>query len=87
MKLYRHQLTVRGKGHFPVDMLRRDQCWPLTTADAIEVTEPVDNNPRCVIVEKLSQSDDPGTAWTLRRWESFGWEIVSNDCSPATAVL
>jgi hypothetical protein len=28
------QYVVSGRGDFPYDMLRRDQCWPSSAADA-----------------------------------------------------
>ena len=34
MPTYYHELTVRFRGEFPVDMLRHDCCWPKTGEDA-----------------------------------------------------
>ena len=63
--------TVRGRGIFPVDMLRYDQCAPVFPQDASNLL--------------LSDSDDFRDIQlncykrvpTFARWSSFGWVIIS----------
>lgn len=59
-------LTVRGNGDFPVDMLRYDECWPSTTADAVKLGDTTRRT-----VELLSDRNP-----TRDRWDSFCWTLV-----------
>lgn len=67
------RFTVRGRGKFPLDMLRRDQCWPVYESDSERI---------------LNQSIErdihlySAKGWlklTRKRWESFSWIIVETD--------
>lgn len=73
--------TVQGRGPFPVDMLRYDECWPI---DADSVSTIAAASPGA-----LSQSDPSHLArrrvrlTTIRpdgpsvgRWDSFGWRML-----------
>jgi len=59
---------VSGRGEFPVDMLRRDECYPYRTEDAMIIlggaTAPkrvgVFVSPRPPLID---------------RWDSFGWNV------------
>lgn len=71
-----YRITVSGKGNFPLDMLRYDQCWPRDSADAARIVPelPISAHeefgfwadPR--IVTLLSNKHP-----TEHRWLSFGW--------------
>lgn len=58
--------TVIGKGRFPFDMLRYDECWPSIDATALApIVEP--SVPLRSI--RMSSYKPP----TPQRWASFGW--------------
>ncbi|MCI0557519.1 MAG: hypothetical protein MN733_03410 [Nitrososphaera sp.] len=61
---------VQGVGHFPLDMLRYDACWPYGTNDALAI--PYDaqkGSPRTI---ELASHSLP----TEARWRSFGWRVL-----------
>ena len=71
--------TVEGRGTFPLDMLRRDQCWPVGPDDVARMGLTRDDagfntNPRCVRLTKFSRSRWPQS--NTARWESFGWKVI-----------
>jgi hypothetical protein len=61
--------VARGLGPFPIEMLRRDQAWPMTELDSnllnkLEKAEPISV---CLM---------NGTGeWSLAEWSSFGWVL------------
>jgi hypothetical protein len=62
---------VRGRGRFPFDMLRYDQCWPRHERDSTLIDSHT-NHPRTEWeVEMMSNTKLP----TAARWKSFGWEV------------
>lgn len=72
-----YHYTVTGTGYFPIDMLRRDACYPADDTAVRNMMDQPDHHenrkdfysvPRKV---KLSSSRKPTTA----RWESFGWDV------------
>lgn len=69
-----HMYRVRGKGKFPIDMLRYDSCWPRTPEDVwfidMNAEDPDYRKSRDVC---LSSNHAP----TIARWNSFGWEVIS----------
>lgn len=80
-KKYIHRFTVAGAGKFPLDMLRRDHCWPACETDAaIASYEGGLNGERRVT---LSHGVDR-YLWhpTYDRWASFGWDVVKHDMEP-----
>lgn len=71
-KLYRS--TFQGKGHFPIDMLRYDACWPSSPDDVYQllVGHSQFSNPGFLDTERkvtVSSHRRP----TDGRWRSFGW--------------
>lgn len=72
----RYRITVSGKGNFPLDMLRYDECWPRDALDAARIAPelPVTAHeefrlwadPRIIV---LYSNKYP----TEQRWLSFGW--------------
>ena len=84
--MYETKFTVSGAGEFPFDMLRHDQCCPVTGKDASQMHAPagglgVDPVPgffteprRIVLAKRHSLRSDANL--TDGRWTSFGWSIV-----------
>ena len=79
------QFTVRGKGIFPIDMLRHDQCYPVD-AEATEDIQSIKRGPSpfkhatrksIVLPREIRLATDYIHAPTVGRWESFGWKVVS----------
>lgn len=68
-----HIFSVTGKGRFPLDMLRYDQCWPRAAEDAEAIGMNLSSlNPREVtsVILLVAWAHGP----TIDRWRSFGWE-------------
>lgn len=67
---------VRGRGEFPLDMLRRDEAVPadVASADAIAANYSNDGDTG---VRTVSLEAGVGTP-TLARWRSFGWPVVDD---------
>ena len=66
------RFTVRGKGNFPVDMLRHDQCWPVD-GDIFAINTPRKQETGlrlCALKRRLI---------TPARWRSFGWVVTDID--------
>jgi len=64
------QFTVTGRGKLPLDMLRRDRCYPATEADSACAEN--FSGERSIVLETTT---DGYFAPTTHRWESFGWEV------------
>ena len=67
-----HVFKVEGRGTFPVDMLRYDQCWPATTDAAMSIVHLDYSKVR--EAEMVSHRQP-----TPARWESFGWKVTSSN--------
>ena len=65
--------TVRGRGPFPVDMLRYDQCWPVFPDDADKIRDSL-MNPSYKDTREI-QLNSTKSFSTDARWSSFGWYI------------
>lgn len=80
--IYQCEFRVRGKGSFPFDMLRYDQCWPRTSDDAANLaySHPEDLKHFAVTDREIcliKQSRNKGACVpTGIRWSSFGWTLV-----------
>ena len=59
---------VSGKGNFPLDMLRYDQCWPRSPEDVSRILDQVCNGTKKVSINLTSYSQP-----TVDRWKSFCW--------------
>ncbi len=76
--MYITRFVVEGRGHFPVDMLRYDTCWPSTQRDVSTIeyftrdfrTE----KPRRVALSSAHKLK--GFKPTNERWSSFGWVVI-----------
>jgi hypothetical protein len=64
---------VRGSGEFPYDMLRYDQCYPMTTDDAVRLG--YGGRRDVVLISNTDRMRRVGP--TIKRWESFGWTCHS----------
>lgn len=72
---YECRFVVEGRGSFPLDMLRRDECFPASTADAVRLDQTLPSGPR----RKVTLVHRCARRWwepTAGRWESFGWKVV-----------
>ncbi len=66
---------VEGSGHFPMDMLRYDSCFPTDEGETYCMRHY--NSKKAQITLKTHQR------WiTDKRWESFNWKIIK--ASPLT---
>lgn len=82
MKLWKFK--VSGKGRFPVDMLRYDNCWPIESEDATKILD--QKTDRTLGIGRPQRSIELYThrkgGPTIDRWKSFGWNcwiIQKND--------
>ena len=62
----RYEYVVTGRGDFPLDMLRYDRCWPMSSSDVARLEHLTSREPRSVL---MMSYDKP----TIERWSSFGW--------------
>lgn len=70
MRRFIYDFTVEGRGDFPCDMLRYDECFPVDAASAMEIQSAVSERVRV----KLRTMKVGGP--TPARWESFRWKVV-----------
>ena len=65
----RYEYVVTGRGEFPMDMLRYDCCWPLSSSDVAKLDSGLvhsSREPRSVIMASYTKP-------TIEHWASFGW--------------
>lgn len=62
----RFEYIVTGRGSFPLDMLRYDACWPMSSSDVSKMDASAGRDPRSIAMRSYTQP-------TLARWSSFGW--------------
>lgn len=78
MRRHRHVARIEGKVPFPVDMLRYDNCIPLTEEDAHTITNSIERQgiegPWTVHV--VHESTDHSPRWTMARWASFSVQLI-----------
>ena len=63
---------AKGRGPFPTDMLRRDQCWPATSDDATRIARSC-NPDGWGYTEITLATALPDWRVNWQRWKSFGW--------------
>jgi hypothetical protein len=68
------EFTVEGKGEFPFDILRYDQCWPKRESEDSVSLAPFERGSRFretrqVTLVGMSEPTDG-------RWRSFGWRVL-----------
>jgi len=69
---YSQRFFVTGKGLFPMDMLRYDQCFPASQDSAVTIDSEI---PGTRTVEMRRYVSDKTTMPTTGRWASFGWTV------------
>jgi hypothetical protein len=74
-KMYITKVIVKGKGRFPLDMLRYDNCVPESSMDAAKMEDAYQNSgdAREVVLRRYSVNPGPPT---IARWSSFLWTVV-----------
>jgi len=71
--MYYIKFKVTGRGLFPLDMLRHDECHPRTGSDAANMHwDPADG---ARTVELACYAGNSFTYPTIGRWSSFGWSV------------
>lgn len=78
MKLYVHTFKVIGRGAFPLDMLRYDECYP-TRGQDVDMLDPSSDSDEAVQLRAVHHRTWEPCAG---RWESFGWEVTSHEMVP-----
>lgn len=78
MKKTTIHFTVKGRGAFPIDMLRYDRCTPASETDSFVIRRSYESGGREFSVR--IQRDGVGRSWKpcVERWRSFNWEVVEN---------
>lgn len=75
--MYEDRFTVAGKGHFPTDMLRRDECYPADEESAANIAHATVNTSQYFRKPRMVRLIHRGTVkfWrpNEKRWYSFGW--------------
>jgi hypothetical protein len=72
MKKFVYVIEVEGRGDFPIDMLRYDQCAPVFPSDASRIIADASQDVRGRRTVRLNcYSNSP----TPARWSSFGWAM------------
>ena len=71
--MFLHTFVVSGRGQFPLDMLRYDQCRPANGDDCAKLQSDVREQRQIKMV-----SWQPRRLWepTAGRWGSFLWSVV-----------
>jgi len=79
--MYIHSFVVEGRGEFPVDMLRYDQCYPADESQARQLLRLREQPTEMVTVMLIHRSDTKYWKPTEGRWQSFLWR-VKTVCEP-----
>lgn len=66
-------VRVRGRGLFPIDMLRYDRGFPYSEIDSAKINDTFTNVGETREVELYVTSNGAPTA---PRWASFGWVVT-----------
>lgn len=64
-------ITVRGRGIFPLDMLRYDCCFPATSEDVSLINETGELRSVTLVLRNAIRIP------TVGRWNSFTWAVES----------
>jgi len=75
--MLKQKFIVRGRGAFPYDMLRYDECWPFQADDArkLDFIEEAGLAREITLISYIKNKKSKPTA---DRWRSFGWIVVTN---------
>lgn len=83
--MYLKTFTVRGRGEFPLDMLRYDSCWPATGEDVAKIAPTYElaktREEMAVREVTLKKYVERKTSIVTsdRRWDSFHWQVIKVD--------
>lgn len=72
--VYVTDFTVEGRGVFPIDMLRSDECWPADGDAVMAMNASFGDFSRDHRHVKLRTHIRGGP--TIARWKSFGWRVA-----------
>lgn len=80
--MYVTRFTVEGSGHFPIDMLRYDRCYPDGQDDVGEIDVcHHDGDDYFKRIRKVNlvtfHAIKGGEHVTVARWASFGWKVTN----------
>jgi len=75
MPMYKVQFTVKGKGSFPLDMLRYDACFPNTQQDVANLDWDRGDRRIAREVTLVAYTSSPRLIPTTARWSSFMWHV------------
>ena len=70
-----HRIEVTGRGKFPIDMLRYDQCFPLYNSDTEIMRHPEDEL-QIVALGHWGASIWTPTEW---RWKALRWPVTHHE--------
>ena len=73
-----HRIEVTGRGKFPIDMLRYDQCFPLYMSDREIIEHPIDE------LQIVALGHWGPSSWkpTASRWKSYHWTVTHHEVMP-----
>jgi hypothetical protein len=77
-----YKLVVRGRGSFPIDMLRYDGCWPYNETDSHLIQQDPYSEPKDERTVTLKTHGDRRWSPSVLRWKSFGWTVVKFEAVP-----
>lgn len=66
------RITVKGRGRFPHDMLRYDQCYPERPLDTAQLEDDNRGNREVQLISPRRYATDD-------RWRSFGWVVTDTE--------
>ena len=76
-----HRIEVTGKGQFPIDMLRHDQCFPIFESDSEIIRNSLAVRGRSIGPQIIALGSWHPSRWepTKDRWASFGWVVTHHE--------
>lgn len=69
---------VKGKGRFPIDMLRYDDCWPVTAVDSGMIEDSLTGEAWTSAIRKgykVKLTTNKRYGPTEERWNSFMFKV------------
>ncbi len=75
MKTHYYIAAITCTSHFPIDMLRHEQCWPVTERDAANIENSYTYGQQVEEPIYVIRSNSFRDGWTEKRWESFGVKL------------
>lgn len=75
-----HRVEVTGKGQFPIDMLRHDQCFPIFESDSQIIRDGFSRKADDIRpVVALGHWGPSSWVPTAERWKSYGWTVTHHE--------